>query len=250
MWKWLCWVLQWVCSLQQITSCSTRPVLYSQRGEKQLLQVRALGAHQQEWQFHEQQHLHPCHTHQQEPDRQQDVEVEWKCPVIKNDNFYIFFLLCEAIMPCPTCPVLLCQPHLLRASHHTRLGNKSLLPHNKLFRQNIFLHQSFPRFQDWMGCFGLFSPKAALSTGLGYFNLYWCPDSLLYSGLYSLSHRATPLIMFLLCVVSCKTAPSPKQQQLFLIRNHNLTRQWTNNESLQPPNQSDHSKAPLISKRC
>lgn len=49
-------------------------------------------------------------------------------------QFLLFFLLCEAIMPCPTCPVLLCQPHLLRASHHTRLGNKSLLPHNKLFR--------------------------------------------------------------------------------------------------------------------
>lgn len=63
------------------------------------------------------------------------------------------FLLCEAIVLCSTCPVLLgvvsvCPPHLLRASHHTRLGHKSLLSHKKLSRQNNFLHGSFPRFHD------------------------------------------------------------------------------------------------------
>lgn len=142
--------------------------------------------------------------------------LRWTGSVQQSKMTISAFFIYEAIVLCSTCPVLLgaisvCPPHLLRASHHTGLGNKSLLPHKKLFRQNIFLHRSFPRFQDWMGCFGLFSPKATLSTGLGFFNLYWCSDSLLHSGFYFWSHRAAPLIMFLLCVQSCKTAPTPKQ---------------------------------------
>lgn len=34
----------------------------------------------------------PVSTHRQEQDKQQDVEVDWKCPAIKNDNFCIFVL--------------------------------------------------------------------------------------------------------------------------------------------------------------
>lgn len=117
-------------------------------GEKQLPQVRALGAHQQKWCFREQQHLPPSHrphslsapTNKSKTDSR---VLRWTGSVQQSKMTISAFLLCEAIMPCSTCPVLLgassvCPPHLLRASHHTRLGNKSLLSHTQLFRQKSF----------------------------------------------------------------------------------------------------------------